>query len=177
MSAPVAKRYARALFSLTSSNGDFESTSRELGTLAAMFREPELFAFARRATVDRKAKRAVAARLAERLAVSPLMASFLGLLAEKSRLDLIEAVGREYQKLADRALGQVRVRIRSAVALSGESVQQLRELFQRKTGKQILAEVTVEPELLGGAIVEIQGRVYDGSVKTQLDGMRAALAG
>lgn len=177
MSAPVAKRYARALFSLTSSNGNFETASRELGVLVATFRDRELAAFASRATVDRKTKRAVAARLVDRLGVSPLMRSFLVLLAEKNRLGLLGEIEKAYQKLADHALGQVRARIRCAASPSSENVRQLRELFERKTGKQVLAEVVVEPELLGGAIVEIQGRIYDGSVKTQLEEMRAALAG
>lgn len=177
MSAPVAKRYARALFSLTSSNGNVETTSRELGKVVDAFRETELAAFASRTTIDRKTKRAVVARVAEGLGTSPLLGSFLALLAEKNRLDLLGAIEQEYQRLADRALGLVRARIRCAAAPSSESVRQLRELFERKTGKQVLAEVVVEPELLGGAIVEIQGRVYDGSVKSQLEEMRAALAG
>ena len=177
MSAPVAKRYARALFSLTSTDGNFESTTLEIAALVRAFGGEELASFATSATVDRATKRRVAKQLAERLHVSPPVESFLELLAENNRLHLLPAIEREYQKLADRSLGQVSARIRVAAALSAENLREIRELFERKVQKRVLAEMVVEPELLGGAVVEIQGRVYDGSVKNLLESMRVALCG
>ena len=49
-------------------------------------------------------------------------------------------------------------------------------LADYETGKQVIAETTVDPELLAGAIVEVDGRAYDGSLRTQLAKLRQQMA-
>ncbi len=177
MTGAVAKRYARALFSLGGEAGGFEPVGRALAELAAAFRNPELRAVAGDPTLDRKKRRQVALAIAERLGVATPVASFARLLGEKNRLRELDAIEREYQRLADRAFGQVRAQVVSAKPLSAESARQLDDLFARRTGKRIVSEVEVDPALLGGVTVEVQGRVFDGSLRTQLYRLRRALSG
>ncbi|MEA2626141.1 MAG: F-type H+-transporting ATPase subunit delta [Candidatus Binatota bacterium] len=178
MSGPVAKRYARALFSLDDEDGqgEFENTAQELARLAALMHgDPGL----RRAvdpTLDAPSRKAVAERLAEALHFSPRLGNFLALLAENNRLRFLDQIAREYRGLADRKLGRVRARIRTAKPLDDDAVRRIVEVFEAKLGKKVLAEVTIEPALLGGVIVESQGRVYDGSTRTQLERLQGVLA-
>ncbi|MGH7859749.1 MAG: ATP synthase F1 subunit delta [Candidatus Binatia bacterium] len=177
MTGAVAKRYARALFSLAVEEGRFDAAGEELARAAEAFRNDELAALARSAAVDPRTKREVVAQLAARLGIAPLVGRFLGLIAEKNRLAELAAIEEQYRRLVDRRLGRVRARIRSATALPAEGEREIREVFEKKTGKKVLAEVSVAPELIGGVAVEIEGRVYDGTLRTQLEAMKAALSG
>ena len=70
----------------------------------------------------------------------------------------------------------VRAQVRSASDLSDGELEALRESLARVTGKAVTIEVRTDPDLLGGAIVQIGSTVYDGSIRTQLDEMRRRLA-
>ena len=173
----VARRYAKALFELGEQAGDFESLGRELGRLAAAFDEPQLRRFAQDTTLDRATRRSVAARFAERLGAPRLLANFLGVLAEHNRLRDLGAIAAEYERREDRARNRVRARVLSAHPLSDEGRSRINEVFERKTGKQEIAASAVDPELLGGVVVALQGRVFDGSLRTQLERLKRTLAG
>jgi F-type H+-transporting ATPase subunit delta len=177
MTGPVAKRYARALFALASEDGKIEAYGAELARVVETFRDKRLAALARSAAIDSKRKREMTGQVVGALGVSPRVASFVGLLAEKGRLPFLEAIGEQYERFVDRALGRVRARVRSARPLPEEDRARISELFERETGKRVLAEVSVDPDLLGGVVVEIAGRVYDGSIRTRLEAIRRALAG
>lgn len=176
MTGAVAKRYARALFSLAVEEGRFEAAGDELARAAEAFRDDKLEALARSAAVDPRTKREVVERLVARLRIAPLVGRFLGLVADKNRLAELAGIEEQYRRLVDRRLGRVRARIRSAAALPAEGEREVREVFEKKTGKKVLAEVSVEPGLIGGVAVEIEGRVYDGTLRTQLEAMKAALS-
>jgi F-type H+-transporting ATPase subunit delta len=158
-------------------SGEGESVGRELDRVAQAFAAGPLQAFARDATLDHNARGAVAARVAETLGVSRLLRNFLGLLAENNRLRDLPAIRSQYERLEDHALGRVRARVLSAQPLSEESRSRIHEIFERQTGKRVIAEAAVAPELLGGAVVELQGRVFDGSLRTQLERLKRALSG
>jgi F-type H+-transporting ATPase subunit delta len=173
----VAKRYAKALLALGTESGESESIGRELGRVAQAFTAGPLQVFANDTTLDRNARRAVASRVAETLAVPRLLRNFLGLLAENNRLRDLPAIRSQYERLEDNALGRVRARVLSAQPLSEESRARINEIFERQSGKRVIAEAAVAPDLLGGAVVKLEGRVFDGSLRTRLERLRRALSG
>lgn len=177
MTGRIARRYAKAIFALASETAATEALGREVSRLAEVFHIPELASFGQDTTLDPKTRRAVVARLAEKLELSPTVASFLALLAENNRLAALPVIQKEYEKLEDRRLGQLRARMRSATALSEKSRRQLLDIFERQTEKKIIAETSVDRELLGGVIVELAGRVYDGSLRSRLERLQRSLSG
>jgi F-type H+-transporting ATPase subunit delta len=173
----VGRRYAKALFALAAESGDFEAVGRELAQVSGAFGEAPLNAFAEDTTLDRKSRRTVAASVSEQLGVSRLMANFLGVLAENNRLRLLPAIASEYERLEDRSLGRVRALLRSARPLSVDRERGIRQALERRTGKQILAEARVDAALLGGVVVEVQGRVFDGSLRAGIERLKRSLSG
>ena len=176
MTGAVAKRYARALFQLATEQGSVAETGNELGSLADAFTKPPLKAFADDTTLDKNTRRQTARKLADAIGVSRLLANFLGVLAEHGRFPALGAIAKEYERLEDRALGRVRASIRSARPLSDESRERILQVFAQKTGKQVLAETDVDPSLLGGVVVEIGGRVFDGSLRVRLERLQQTLS-
>lgn len=173
----VARRYAKALFELAREAGDVEAPGRELEVLARAFEDPAMASLLEIATRDGRVRRAMAPQVSAQLGSTPLLSKFLAVLAANNRLLELGAIEREYQRLEDRHLGRVRARIRSAKPLSDESRRRINEAFERQTGKRVIAETDVDPELLGGVVVEVAGRVFDGSLRTRLERLERSLAG
>jgi F-type H+-transporting ATPase subunit delta len=173
----VAKRYAKALFALAREEACEEAWGAELARVASVFAERPLASVVRDATVDRRTKRELARRVAEELGLSRPVANFVGLLAERNRLQWLSAIEGHYGRLLDEALGRVRARIVAARPVPDERLQRIVAALARRTGKTVLAETAVDPHLLGGVLVEIGGRVYDGTLRARLEAIRQALAG
>ncbi len=163
----LAKRYARALFSLT--QGALAATAEELGRAATVLEEPRLALVLRSPAVDAAARVRIARQVATALGLSHDMGNLLCLLAERDRLEVLADIAGAYEELVDEALGRARALIRSATPLSVAEKNDLVELARRLTGRrEVLATTEVDPELLGGVVLHIDGKVYDGSLSAQL---------
>jgi len=84
------------------------------------------------------------------------------LLADHQRLDQIVGIAEHYRRLLDDARGRVRATIYSAVSLTDEQELRMVSAFERVTARTVLATRQVDAGLLGGVVVEIAGKVYDG---------------
>jgi F-type H+-transporting ATPase subunit delta len=165
----LAKRYARALLELAREDATLESTGQELARAAAVFDEPRLRPFVLSPAIDAALRVRTAKAVAEALRLSKTVASLVALLAERDRIAILSEVARWYESLVDDEVGRARVTIRSAAPLSIPEKNELIELSRRLTGRrEILATTEVDADLLGGAVLDIGGTVYDGSLSTQL---------
>jgi len=173
----VARRYARALFLLAEEQGVLEQTGIELQQLAELAGAPQIAVLMANPLLSAKARRAVAMVLAAELALAGTMKSFVCLLADKDRLDHLVGIAREYRRMLDEARMRVRAVIRTAVELEEAEGEKIVEVFERLTGKTVLATREVDAGLLGGVVVEVGGTVYDGSLRTQLAKLAASIAG
>ena len=71
--------------------------------------------------------------------------------------------------------GIERASLISAIELSSETTDKIRDSLMKMTGKKIILEQQVEPDLIGGLVTQIGDLVLDGSIKTQLLNMRESL--
>lgn len=177
MTGSIARRYAKAIFSLAQEEGTLEATGGHLDQLAAIMSEPELAAMLANPLLSAGARKSVARTLAEQLALPTTTRNFIALLADHQRLDHMVGIADQYRRLVDLALGRVRVHIRSALALTADQEQRVIATFAQMTGKTVVPTVQVDPDLLGGLIVEVEGKVYDGSLRTQLARLAGSIAG
>lgn len=175
MTGALAKRYARALAEVAQEQGALEAALDELERALAWMGDPELAAALASPALDLDARRALLSQITATLELSELVRHFLELLLRNHRLALLPAAVRAYGRIVDAALGRTRARVRAAAELPEESVGEIRSAFERLHGKKVLLSVEVDPSLLGGVTVEIEGRVYDGSVRTQLAHLSRAL--
>lgn len=163
----LGKRYARALFSLT--RDALAPTANELGRVATVLEEPRLRLVLRSPAVDASARVRIARRVSAALGLSGAVGNLLCLLAERDRLDLVPDIAGVYEELVDGALGRARALIRSAAPLSAAEKNELLDLVRRLTGRrEVLATTEADADLLGGVVLDIDGTVYDGSVRAQL---------
>jgi F-type H+-transporting ATPase subunit delta len=169
-------RYAKALLSLAREQNAEETIGRELAQVAEVLAEPPLAKLLALPNLSLKIRKEVVDQLVQALSPHPLLSNFLRVLAENDRLRDFPTIERAYQRLLEQLLKRVRARIRSASPLNDQELTALVDAFSRLTQKTVVPLVEVDSELLGGAVVEIEGQVYDASLKTQLQRLGEALA-
>ena len=165
----ISRRYAKALVMLGTEQRMVEQYSGELARVGEVLgAETRLRLILESPTFPIEKKSAIMADLAATMKLSAGMHNFLGLLLEKDRLKYLGQIVGDYQKLADELSGVVRARIIAAAPLETSQQDALKGGLERQTGKKIELKVNLDPSLIGGLQAEIAGRVFDGSVRTQL---------
>ena len=177
-SEAVAKSYAKALFELARERNQIDAIGKELETVAEeIAQQPQLLAFLSRPWVAAAAKRGAAGEMANRLGVSPLTRDFLALVAARNRADHLSAIAGAFRALDDGTKGRVRVKLRTAIALTDAERETLRgRLARMLQARELVIDESVDPELLGGFVAEVGSKILDGSLDTQLDRLREQLA-
>jgi F-type H+-transporting ATPase subunit delta len=169
--ARLARVYAAALMAAAGDRAD--AVGEELDALVTdvLAGRPEVERFLTSGAVGRKAKAAVL-EAAFGSGVSDVLRNFLGVLNQNNRLGLLRAVAAAYRRLRDEAAGRVRVTVTTAVPLTDEQTQKLRQTLSAQLKAEPILEARTDPDLLGGLVVRVGDRVYDTSVRTRLETLR-----
>lgn len=172
----LGRRYARSLFDLASESSSVEETGGGLQELAAAVEglEPGTLS---RGHLSQGQRRLLAEAMAARAGAGSLLGRFLGVLAENDRLEQLPSIRAWYERMQDEAEGRVRIRVRTASVLRDEEREALRRRFSEITGRKIVDAVEIDDSLIGGLSVEVDGRVYDGSIRTQLARIERLMVG
>jgi F-type H+-transporting ATPase subunit delta len=178
-SGAAAGRYARALFDvvLKEQPADLEAVQSQVRDLAALFSgTPALASTMGNPAVPVGRKVAVTRALLDRAgAVAAPAAKMLLMLAERDRLMLLPDIARLY---GDRLMDHqqvIRGEVTTAVAIAPEKLRALERGLAQATGRRVVLESKVNPEIIGGVVARLGSTVYDASVTTQLQKMKQAL--
>ena len=176
MIASVARRYARALFSLGLEEGRHEQYGEELSAVlqalqsnrmaSGMLGNPGYSAEQRESVID---------AVASALRLSPSLVSFLRLLLERQRIPDLEQIARLYRAMVDQQVGRVRASLTAAQPLAEEDLARLREAMSRLTGRTVVVDARTDPSIIGGVVAQVGATLFDGSLRTQLERMREEL--
>jgi F-type H+-transporting ATPase subunit delta len=172
----IARRYAKALFSLAVEAGRVEAWSNSLLSLkAAVEGAPDLRDVLSNPVYSKEQRRAIVEKLANALSLDAEPRSLLLLLGDRNRLSYLAAVVDTFHDLADQQLGRLRAKVTSAVRLDDGAAQAIAEKLSTATEAKVLLDRVVDPAILGGVVAQVGRFVYDGSVRTQLEDLRKQL--
>ena len=172
----AARRYARALHDLAREEGNVEDVAAALGELAEAVEgaaEGSLLP----GVLDGDSRARLGNALAAPFGAATTLGKFIRLIAERDRISELPGVHHWFQKQLDVDAGRVRASITTATAPTQAELDSIVATFRRGAGREVIAEVTTDERLLGGVIVELEGRVYDGSIRTRLARLAARMAG
>jgi len=173
----IGRRYAKAIAAVAEEQHALEQTADELQLLRALAEDPQIAHGLANPLLSPSKRRGLALAIADQFKLQPMMRNFLALLADHGRLGALPVIAEEYQRLLDAKLGRVRATITSAAPLTAEQADDIIAALARQTQRTVLAEQRVDASLLGGVVVDIAGKIYDGSLRTQLEGLAHAIAG
>jgi len=170
-------QYANALADIALEQGATDPAARQLESFGAAYEESgELRTFLASPAVSVEAKHEVLEKIVKRLGASKIIRNFLFVIADHRRTQLIPEIVATFQQVLRQRQGVAEAEIASAVELTAAQKKELAATLTRVTGKKIEPKYSLDPALLGGAVVRIGDTIYDGSLRSRLNGMRARLA-
>ena len=101
--------------------------------------------------------------------------NFLGVVNDKGRMGLIPQISEAYAALLDEKRNRVRVTVTVSQKLDPSQLAQVQQRVSAALGKTAIVEERIDDSIIGGLVVEVGGKIMDGSVKTQLNAMRKEL--
>jgi F-type H+-transporting ATPase subunit delta len=171
----IAQVYSRSLFEVAKEQGNLDRTKEELGAFAdalAQNRELSVFFFSPYFSTQEKEdglRRTV-------VDADPTLINFLRVLIENHRLPLIHRIRRQFDVLWDHEHRRLPVAVTSAVELDRSVVEALEGRIREQTGQNVELQSNVDPDILGGIVLQVGNSVLDASVRHRLEQLRKEVA-
>ena len=170
-------QYANALADVAMAQKAAEPALEQLIGFGALYAESgELRNFLASPAVAAEAKHRVIDKLLARVGGSKIVRNFLFVIADHQRTHVLPEIIAAFQNVIRQRQGIMEAQVSSAVELSKTQKAEMEFTLERLTGKRVEAKFSLEPELLGGAVVRVGDTVYDGSLRSRLNELRARLA-
>jgi F-type H+-transporting ATPase subunit delta len=170
----AARRYAEAALQTGRADGTLDNWERDLAAIGAAFAHPDLARLMQHPAVAYAEKERVLQRvLGDRVGAQPLRLALL--MVRRGRPGGIGAMVARFTELLRHERGISLAHVRTALPLTDEQRGAVAARLGQLTGEQIEMEETVDPALIGGISVRIGDKLYDASVRSRLERLRARL--
>jgi F-type H+-transporting ATPase subunit delta len=171
----ASRRYATALFATAQKQNKLDAILRDLQTIGGLMQQtPKLEELWESKVVPTGRKRDVISQIFQPSA-DTLTLSFLRLLIDKRREDILGMVQMEMRQLADASRHLVRAEATFALTPTPEEQTNLVRSLEQRTGEHVDLTVHVDPSILGGVVVRMHDTIIDGSVRGTLERLREQL--
>jgi F-type H+-transporting ATPase subunit delta len=170
----AARRYAEAAFQTGRADGTLDAWERDMATIGGLIGHPELRRLLQHPAIPFAEKERVLRAVMGR-AVAPAAVNLVLLMARRGRPGAIQPMIAHFAELLRRERGIALAEIRTALPLDDGQRADVAARLRSLTGSQVEMNETVDPELIGGIAVRIGDRLYDASVRSRLERLRARL--
>jgi F-type H+-transporting ATPase subunit delta len=171
----VARSYAEALLELALKDADTEAYARAIRDVAEWLRrEPKLRRFLETPRVRISEKKEVLRRALED-SVPERFLRFLYVVLDKGRQRLLPEIAQQFGLLLDQQVGRVPAEITLALEPDRTLRERLVAEIEKWEGREVVPQVRIDPDILGGVIVRVRDRLIDASLRRRLLGLRRSL--
>jgi F-type H+-transporting ATPase subunit delta len=173
----MAGRYASALFALAKDSRAIDRTAGDLNSfLRLMHESDDLRRLVRSPAFSAEDQVRALGAVLDKAGVSDLTTRFLKLVASKRRLFAVESMIKDFNALNDNDRGVERARVTVAEPLTDAQRAELQDSLSALSGaKSVAMDVAVDPEILGGMVVQLGSRMIDSSLRTKLNSLRTRM--
>jgi F-type H+-transporting ATPase subunit delta len=176
--AGIAHRYATAVFELAAEERALDKLAADFAALKAMLAQSADLNRLVRSPLFTREQQATGMRcVLDKAGTGTLARNFVLLLAKKRRLFALSGIIRAFETLLAKHRGEIEAEVTSARPLSAGETAELEGVLNAKIGRKAKLTTHVDPRLLGGLKVKLGSRMIDTSLRTKLDGLRAAMKG
>ena len=169
----IANVYAAGLLGATEQAGTTEAVLGEFDRVMfeVINRHPKLEAILASNLVNANEKTGILDRVLAKQ-VSPALLNFLKVVARHGRLDCLRAIHEQAHVLWDQKQNRTRVKLTTAAPVDVATANQIVENLRTKLGGEPILDQQVDPNLIGGAVLQVGDMIYDGSIARQLQNLR-----
>jgi F-type H+-transporting ATPase subunit delta len=172
----VARVYAQAFMEVAGNTGDPTALVEEFGSFVVDVVEklPQVKATLHSALVSQEDKEALLDKMLRGRASQPVL-NFLKVLSRHDRLSLLATISKLLQKLDKERRGVTDVEVRLAAPTDEVLLADIENRLRKALGHEPLLHVTIDPDLIAGLYVRVGDKVFDGSIRTQLERVRRSM--
>jgi F-type H+-transporting ATPase subunit delta len=170
-----ANRYAKAIFEIAVERNELAAWQSFLEQMAVLDEVEAVTDLLENPTVRLEDKIKVLSVVLE--GITPMALNLVRLLVARGRFDLAPEIASHYGQLLDRNSGIERAKVVTAVPLSDEERQNLERRLGDMIDKKVIVTQTVDPELIGGIIARLGGKLLDGSIRNKLENLKREISG
>jgi F-type H+-transporting ATPase subunit delta len=165
--------YAQALIGAAEEEKVTDTVLQEFDSLVddVLDKMPKLEAVWESSFVEEDAKEAMLEKAFGKSA-SPIFLNFLKVAARHGRLDMLRLIHQAFHQEYNRVRGRVLVMVSTAEPLDSAAEQRVGQEIRTRLHQEPVLEKQVHPELIGGMVLRVGDKVFDGSIATQLKGLR-----
>ena len=172
----LTKEYAVALFSLGLEGGMTDSYADSLDTVLECIKaEPEYLDLLSSPGISGKERAELFCTAFEGKIEEDVM-SFVSLLCETGRIRGFEKSVSEYKALLDASHRVSAARVVSTVPLTDDEITRIKEKLEVQSGNTVHISCEIDPSLIGGIMIEIDGKVIDGSIRRRLQEVKEVIS-
>lgn len=170
----IEKKYAKALFDILISEKEYEKNYTQLMQLNSFFKsETEIFEFLCNPINNLANKTDIVRKMIDMLTLMPLNVKFLNIVIKKHVLVYFSGIVEELEKLYNDFKGVIHVEVTTTIPLTEPIKLKLLKSMEELTGKRVLMSHKIDESIIGGIIARINSVIYDGSIKRQLELIKA----
>jgi F-type H+-transporting ATPase subunit delta len=168
----IATRYAKSLLDLAIEQGRLDVVTRDINTLKTATQNRDLLMMLKSPIISADKKSAVMKALFG--GMDQLTLAYINLLINKGREPFLPEIAAEYIAQYKRMSKITSVRITTAVPLDAATLEDLRKKLTDSVATQdnVEIETSIDPELIGGYVLEFDNKRYDASVASKLEDLR-----
>ena len=174
MADAAARPYADALYIAASDAGLLAECNRDLAAFAqALAGSRDLHRALANPAFPAESKRRVLASMTA--GGQPLVASFLNVLIDHGRLDLVADAQDAFAARYGREQNELSVQLTTAIPIDDAQADGLKRRLEEATGQSVSIRRSVDPSIIGGVVLRVRDLLVDASVRRRLDGLRLNL--
>lgn len=167
MKNKISLEYAEALFLLGCEKNQAEAYLKDLRLVGEILKEEDLLLLLRSPNLSFNEKEEFI-DLTLKEAISEDTLSFIKLLCQKGRAELLPLCIDDFEKLYNQVNKVIVASVTSAVPLTEEEKDKLIKNLEKKTGHRVELLCHVDKEIIGGIIIKTEDSVLDGSLKQKI---------
>ena len=172
--AQLSNRYAAAIFELAQERGTLDDSLTQAAFLRNVLGDKDCQSILTHPRIPSAEKKSFLDEALKDHINSDLM-GLLHLIVDKNREDYIAAILSEFINMGNRELRRATAYVVSAFSLSKDQEAQLAALLSRKLNKQVNVEVKVNPAVIGGLYIQVDGYYVDRTIRTRLQEVKSEM--
>lgn len=168
----VASRYARAYYELAEEHDSIKEAFDNMMDIRQIFQDNQgLGLVLSDARLTASQKRPIVENLMKNF--PELMQNFVQMIFDYDRMNDMELIVDEFEKLYDYKNRTILAKVTTAVPLTASQKEKLSASFIKKMdGKKVIFDEVVDPDILGGVIIEAEHQIFDGSIRLNLETLK-----
>ena len=168
------RRYAQAVFEIALEKKELERWQSDFDKVVDAISDNTFLAVLESPKIKFEDKSRLMARLGD---ISPLALNLVMLLVTRGGVNMMGEIAEEYRRRLDEYHGVQTAEVVTAIPLDNKDNEKLSDTLGTMTGKKVVLKSGVDPEILGGIVARVGGKLLDGSTRSKLIALKKELVG